>query len=123
MDSTYDKLYKINKKYNKAYDLDYKGEIIIININYATSEDLKNQIKARQIEIEKQELELDNYKKQWQIKENMRLKTNCCYHNFDFNDICICKTTLLFNYNYNFKNKVIFICQYCYNEFCGCMDY
>ena len=84
-------------------------------------EDIQKQIEARKREILNQELELVNYTKQWQIKEDLRLKNNCCFCGFDYDDICICKNPLLFNCNY--KNKVIYICQYCQNEFCGCMDY
>ena len=38
---TYNNLNKSNHKYNRAYDLDFKGDIINKNMKYATYEDIK----------------------------------------------------------------------------------
>jgi hypothetical protein len=120
LDSNNKNLKKLNKNYNKKYDIDFIGEIKYKNKKYATYEDIKQQINNRKLEILKQEAEIKKYKANWDLNEPLRLK-KCCVHKFDYEDICTCINPLL--YETNFKKGSILFCDYCKNEFCGCMDY
>ena len=108
------------KKNSSKYDIDFIGEIIKKNVKYATYEDINQQIKNRKAEILKQEEGIIKYKANWALNEPLRLN-KCCVHGFDYEDICTCIDPLL--YSTNFKKDSIFYCDYCNNEFCGCMDY